>query len=123
VVRAAKGAQRERDLRLQVERGVATGKYETQPVIFKRAAHFLVDRAAARLVLIQQLAFVVAACLFPARVVDELATSRGCDPGAGIAWDTFSPPAYDCGGEGVLHGLLSQVEGVRDTNKAGDDTP
>ena len=66
----------------------------------------------ARFVLIQQLAFVVAARLFPAGVVDELAASRGRDPGGGVVWYTLGLPAYDGGGKGVLHRFFSQVEGM-----------
>ncbi len=65
----------------------------------------------------------VAARLFPARVVDELAASRSCDPSGRIAWDAIGSPAYDGGGKSILHRLLREVEGARDTNEAGDNAP
>src|ERR1700753_3650545 len=65
------GSERQRNLRLLVDGGVATSEDETQAVVFKRAAHFFVNRAEARFVLIKDLAFVVSARLFTAGGRDE----------------------------------------------------
>jgi len=92
--------------------GVTASKDEAQAVIFKRLVHFVISFARARFVFIQQLAFVVTARLFPASIVNQLATGSRCDPGGRVVGHTVGLPAYDGCGKSILHRFFGQIEGM-----------
>ena len=118
---AAHQPQRERHLRRPVERGVAAGHDQPQPVVRDLVLRPVVDESRTRLdvVLDQQRQVAV----LHAPVADDVQRPplrRGGEPGARPRRDAAARPVGERGGEGVLHALLGDVEVARDAHRRGE---
>jgi hypothetical protein len=103
---AAEEAQAQRHLRLPRQGRVAAGEDEAEPFVAHRALlSGLVGRGEQQRLRLAR----VPACL-PAQPVQGSAAGGGDDPAGGAGRHTVSGPALDGHGEGVLHGVLSEVD-------------
>jgi len=120
---AAERAQSQRDLRLAIERRVAAGEYQPQPVVWKRGwrRHRVLIRRD-RGLLLQKAAFFPPRAFAP-RHIDQLAVSGGHDPRGGVLRDATVGPMRECGRERLLHRLFGAVERAGQPDQAGDDPP
>ena len=104
---AAEQAQGQRDLRLARQRRVAAGEDEPQPVV---AHGSLLSRARPAAREQQRLGLPCVPGGLPAQPVDGPATCGGDDPAGRAGRHTVSGPPLDGDGEGVLHGVLGEVD-------------
>jgi hypothetical protein len=111
-------AQRQRDLRVDRERGVAAGEDEGKPLVGNRAHVVLLlyqldggeplERRPLRLA---------------AQPVDRAVAGGGDDPGAGIRRDAVAGPALRGDRERLLDGVLGEVEVAEPADQDRDRTP
>jgi hypothetical protein len=118
---APEGSQREGHARLGGERGVAAGEDEPQPVVRDGAVVDLVLLAGGHERL--ELADLVLEPLRPPDAVDRLVARGGGDPRAGIARQAALGPDLERDEEGVLDGLLGEVEVTEHPDERRDRPP
>ena len=117
-LQAAERAQRQGDPRLRRERRMAAGEDQPQPIVR--------DGAVVDLVLLAQgherleLAHLVLEPAGPPDPVDGLVAGRGRDPRAGVARQPALRPHLERDQEGVLDGLLGEVEVAEDADERRD---
>lgn len=114
------GTQRQRHLRLPVQRGMAAGEDEPQAVVGKVHSAFgrLLALAGGLRLVAERIAFLAAGAV-TAHGIDELATRGGHDPGAGVVRHSGLRPGSERGREGLLRRLLGQVEGAGEADQPG----
>src|SRR5205823_6305950 len=113
--KAGHRAQRQGDLRLARERGVAAREDELATLVGECRA-----RRTHRWLLQLRELFLVA--LLPPQPVDAFATRRGQEPGAGIVRNAFARPVFERGNERVLNAFLSEVEVAKPPTCSFDST-
>jgi hypothetical protein len=116
---AAQGAQGEGDLRLGRERGVAAGEDELEPLVRKGG---LVHRVLHRLRHLEQ-AGLRGQRAVAADAVDRAVAGRRHQPGAGVGGRAVARPALGGDREGLLRGLLGEVEVAEEADQRGEDAP
>src|SRR5438552_8057958 len=102
---------------------MATGEDEAQAVIGKIHGVSInwIFRARGRVSFLQQtIVFFLTNPIAPHEVHDFAARHRG-DPRCWIPWHATHRPVSKRGREGLLHGLLREVEGAANSDEAGDD--
>lgn len=113
--------QRQRDLLVGGQGGVAAGEDELEPLIgdLAQGLNLILDGGARVGQRGQRL--VVEGCgAVTAAAVDGLAASRDGQPRAGVARGLLRP-ALDGGQEGVLQGILGQVEVAQPADEGGEN--
>jgi hypothetical protein len=112
------GAQGERDLRLERERGVAAGEEELQALIGDRCLHL--DLVLNGFRDIQQAGLFLELPV-AADPIDRPVASGRDEPGARVVRDPVLGPALGCDRERLLSGLLGEVEAAEEADQAGED--
>ncbi len=120
---AAHFAQRERNLCVRSQRGMAAGEDQPEPVVLDALpvgprvrildgqvglAAFLIERVESRP---------------PAHRVDGLEPARRHEPGARVARHAVAGPLLERGAKGVVHGLLGGIEIAEQANQRREDAP
>ena len=115
----AERAQRERDLRVGRERGVAAREDELEPLVREgrvvhRVLHRLGDLEQPRL---------LGVGAFAAEAVDGAVARRRHQPGAGARGHALARPALRRDRERLLRGLLGEVEVAEEADEGREDAP
>ena len=120
---AREGPQRERDLRLERQSGVATGEHEPQPVV--RHVRRVVGEPAGRFVGCAHRGHLLqlrSAQLASAQNVEGAVPGHRREPGAGAARDAVAGPTLGRPREGILRALLGKVPVTGDPDEGGHHT-
>jgi hypothetical protein len=116
---ATQGSERQGNLRVRCERRVAAGEDEAQSLVWD---HVRLLRLARRFQRREQLGLPLEGAV-AADPVDRPVARRRQQPGTGPFGSAVDRPALERDGDGVLEGVLGEVEVAEDADQAREDPP
>ncbi|MHC2316297.1 hypothetical protein ACVIHC_003343 [Bradyrhizobium diazoefficiens] len=119
---AANGAQRQRDLDLLRERGMAAGEDQPQHVVVERRRR-LVGRLRVELELMHERLLLAAEHGLPPDAINRLVAADIDEPGARIIGHLARRPAFERDREGILECVLGEIEIADEADQRGKHPP
>lgn len=121
-LKAAEGAERERDLRVQRERGMAAGEDEAKTVVGDFDGVVVRNFSDGREAILHERLDLLVETLFASDAVDGFVAGGLDDPGAGEIGHAGFAPLHERGGKGFLCRLFGEIEVADEPDEDGDDS-